>query len=34
MGEIVSALGDVIGPANLNACLPVLLERLKNETTR
>ena len=34
MGEIIGALSDVIGSDSLAACLPVLLERLKNETTR
>lgn len=33
-GQIVSTLGDVLGPENLNSCLPVMLERLRNETTR
>jgi len=34
MGEIIATLGDIVGPSNLNGCLPVLLERLRNETTR
>ena len=34
MGLIIAQLADKLKPEQLNACLPVLLERLKNETTR
>jgi len=34
MGKMVACLGDMVGPQRLSACLPVMLDRLKNETTR
>ena len=34
MGKMVACLGDLVGAQRLSACLPVLLDRLKNETTR
>ena len=34
MGKMVACLGDLLGPQRLSACLPVMLDRLKNETTR
>jgi len=34
MGLLVAQLSDKLKPEQMGACLPVLLERLKNETTR
>jgi len=34
MGLLVAQLGDKLQPDQMAACLPVLLERLRNETTR
>lgn len=34
VGHLVASIGDILGDAKLNSCLPVLLERLRNETTR
>ena len=34
MGKMVACLGDLLGAQRLSACLPVMLDRLKNETTR
>jgi cullin-associated NEDD8-dissociated protein 1 len=34
MGRLIANMGDRLGSAQLNQCLPVLLERLRNEITR
>ena len=34
MGQLIASIGDILGDAKLGSCLPVLLERLRNETTR
>jgi cullin-associated NEDD8-dissociated protein 1 len=34
MGLIIAHIGDKLQPQQLSSCLPVLLERLRNETTR
>ena len=34
VGQFIASLGDLLGDAKLSSCLPVLLERLRNETTR
>lgn len=34
MGLLIAKLADKLKPEQLNACLPVMLDRLRNETTR
>jgi cullin-associated NEDD8-dissociated protein 1 len=34
MGHLIASLGDILGQGKLETCLPILLERLRNETTR